>query len=1453
MAIPLAERRQTYILARRDPALTALWKRFQSMCFLATPHRGSDWAQILGKILQVADRSRAYLGDLKRDSLAIQSINQDFKQYSAEIDIKSFYETQKLSVGFLKPLIVDKESATLDYDREQKIPMYADHRSICKYDSTSDPNYRILRDVLSRIVYDVLKQREFRSSRNNPQANFFVEKWLEIEQTRDRFNDLKEFLDINEEWGDDLIASEDSRLPGTCAWVKQKSYYQAFSDFHIPEVQPLLWLKGRPASGKSVLVSYIIGELEKEKCSYSYYFFKHGQASKSRLSTCLRSIAFQMAQKYPQVGDIILEIRDDITRSELNDERTIWRKIFLSGIFRAHFSQHFWIIDAVDECLDSTERLSNILAKIDPSLPLRILITSRESADLETTISAMGPKRCFSTVISPADTLSDIRLLIEKQADSMIAGASISRNALVSEILQKSNGSFLWTVLVLKELSRAHGETETRHILDEVPGEMKALYLRCIENMSRASRGKALAKAILYWVICSMRPLTVGELQEALKLDLNDNFPNLGQSVSALCGQLVFVDRFEKVQMIHETAREFLLEPFLDSEFAVEKVDAHTRIARSCLQYLSSDEMRPPRTRRRDQKASAFAKRGAFASYASEAFSYHLVRANPSSRAIYHDLSKFLQVNVMSWIEAVAQTRSLTAMIRTAKHLGRYADRWAVEHSPLGPQMKALRYWSTDLVRIAAKFGDALISSPSVIYWLIVPFCPVESAIGQMSISGSRLLVVGVSNREWDDRLACIDFQNRQVSALSYSEELLAVALQSGTVALYHASSFQEYKQLDHGEPVKFLQFKPKSDLLGTCGLKHIRLWNFRTSELLYCFPAPRRPLCIAFEKDCLTVASTGNALFSWNLQDGTQRPDRPWYELKNNDKVTPIRSPCAISISVEHQMMAVTYRGQPIILWDLGDDEFYGVCGKKLPNGAIGPYWVVDLVFNPNVAVELLAATYQDGDLVLLDPFNDQTLKRFRANCHTLAASPDGHMLAAANALGEIMIYEFETLRLLYRVKTTTSNIKQLAFSTDGLRFLDCRGSQCNVWEPVALLRNTVNDYGSAPSVSASTVEGSTTPVEKPRITAMTLTVDGNFAFCGKEDGKVALYDLKTGEQLNVLYKHKAQLNIHTLVWWHSHSVLMSIDASNSTYAWNMKPSNPNAWIPHKELFHRGLDCGWSIVQLFVIEGSNKFILSTREADYLWNLRGEQEKCRTCTATPGIRIWVQHPQYSSHIICVEGATARIYTSHTWEEVAVISTGIELRGFQLRRIFSREDSCRMLVEFSDEDGAHSARLVQILDTSIFSLDKVYNAAATSGKADGTEQTGLLSPTALRSPLYSSIACHVSHCIGLFKNSRLAFLDTHSWICSVDLEDLTFGSSYLRHFYIPYDWFSGSKEVICVMTGEGTNQSGDRDILLARNGELAIIRNGFDHLHSFPYTIDEGFSRFSGRRLERRTG
>lgn len=149
--------KKAYILARQDVAYEALAKRIHTIYFLATPHRGSDSAKLLNDILQIAYSSRDYIADLKRSSEAIQSINGDFRQYSADVELWSFYETQKLNLGVFSRLIVDPDSATLGYREEKQMPMKADHRSICKFKAPADPQYVFLRNALVSTVNGISK------------------------------------------------------------------------------------------------------------------------------------------------------------------------------------------------------------------------------------------------------------------------------------------------------------------------------------------------------------------------------------------------------------------------------------------------------------------------------------------------------------------------------------------------------------------------------------------------------------------------------------------------------------------------------------------------------------------------------------------------------------------------------------------------------------------------------------------------------------------------------------------------------------------------------------------------------------------------------------------------------------------------------------------------------------------------------------------------------------------------------------------------------------------------------------------------------------------------------------------------------------------------------------------------------------------------------------------------
>lgn len=85
------------------------------MFFLATPHRGSDYAATLNNVLTISGimSSRHYITDITTGSISAQQINEEFGKHASGLPIFSFYETLQMKIGISSSLIVDKDSAIL--------------------------------------------------------------------------------------------------------------------------------------------------------------------------------------------------------------------------------------------------------------------------------------------------------------------------------------------------------------------------------------------------------------------------------------------------------------------------------------------------------------------------------------------------------------------------------------------------------------------------------------------------------------------------------------------------------------------------------------------------------------------------------------------------------------------------------------------------------------------------------------------------------------------------------------------------------------------------------------------------------------------------------------------------------------------------------------------------------------------------------------------------------------------------------------------------------------------------------------------------------------------------------------------------------------------------------------------------------------------------------------------
>ena len=91
-----------------DPEYKAIVDAISAIVFLSTPHRGTNLAETLNRILQVSiiSSSKQFISELSTNSYTMQKLNEQFRHIAPKLDIVSFYETQMTPIGIKRNKIV---------------------------------------------------------------------------------------------------------------------------------------------------------------------------------------------------------------------------------------------------------------------------------------------------------------------------------------------------------------------------------------------------------------------------------------------------------------------------------------------------------------------------------------------------------------------------------------------------------------------------------------------------------------------------------------------------------------------------------------------------------------------------------------------------------------------------------------------------------------------------------------------------------------------------------------------------------------------------------------------------------------------------------------------------------------------------------------------------------------------------------------------------------------------------------------------------------------------------------------------------------------------------------------------------------------------------------------------------------------------------------------------------
>lgn len=570
--------KKAFIQGHANNDFRNIMAQIKAVLFIATPHRGTDLADTLNKVLTSSVFGHApkyYVSELARTSPTIDDINEAFRHRVAQLKVFSFYETLNTQVGPLSVQILEKNVSWMGYPDETVQPLLADHHTACKYTDREDPNYKSVLGAL-RSVIDCLDVASFE------EPNDDMETELEY---------LKALLGVSDVPEEDLAAGQAARKPGTCSGFLD---HDQVKNWVNSDSSQILWVHAPPGSGKSVLSSFMVDHLL-DQCNFcvAYFFFKHNHRQKRSAANMLRSLAFQMAASIPAFRHALVEMAKSGVKLGNAHFRSVWKRVYDQKLAKLKIlddCQIFWVVDGIDESessMDVIEALSSIHG-LDNSI--RILAFSRPLPAINQAFQQARNQLPVFEFELTADH-DDIRIVVSREMEYVPSSQEL-RTRTVDEITSRARGNFLWASLVLQRVAKCHRQEQVRRLLDSTPDGMVDLYDRMLDLVENPEmeEDRSLAKIIMSWAMYAKSPLTVAQLSEAYPSEFKEVL-DLRNTITQLCGQFVVVSRNTQLTLVHYSAREYL-QNTSRFPFSLDIGEVNEMLLMQCLEFLCDRGLR---------------------------------------------------------------------------------------------------------------------------------------------------------------------------------------------------------------------------------------------------------------------------------------------------------------------------------------------------------------------------------------------------------------------------------------------------------------------------------------------------------------------------------------------------------------------------------------------------------------------------------------------------------------------------------------------------------------------------------------------------------------------------------------------------------------------------------------------------------------------------------------------
>jgi hypothetical protein len=491
-----------------------------------------------------------------------------------------------------------------------------------------------------------------------------------------------------------IEATKGGLLEEAYRWVIETSHFQ---QWRTSQHDRLMWIKGDPGTGKTMLLCGIANELQKsaKPVILSYFFC---QATDSRINNAravIRGLIYLLVDQQPSLALHVQTIYDKAGRALFEDVNS-WvaiTKILSSILQDPNLDDTYLLVDALDECIVDLPRLLDFIAQ-SSSISTRVkwVVSSRNWPEIEKKLDAATQKQKLCLELNVDSISAAVVTFIQTKVSELATRnkyTSQTRDTVQQHLSLNADGTFLWVALVCQELSNLSGWKAVKKLKAFPPG-LDTLYQQMLDQIIK-SEDSELCISVLAIVSTVYRPITIDELVTLVELPdgVDSEHEEAVIEVVGYCRSFLTL-RERTIYFVHQSAKEFLLQEKTSQElFPAGVKEVHYKIFWRSLQMMSQilrpdiyslhivgisiDQVQPPDP---DPLATI---RYSCLYWVNHLLDYNVKKESSNDLKDSGLVHSFLRENFLYWLEALSLMKSVSDGITMIRKLESLQVRFSVK------------------------------------------------------------------------------------------------------------------------------------------------------------------------------------------------------------------------------------------------------------------------------------------------------------------------------------------------------------------------------------------------------------------------------------------------------------------------------------------------------------------------------------------------------------------------------------------------------------------------------------------------------------------------------------------------------------------------------------------------------------------------------------------------------